>query len=53
VGETAEVPLEPEPDDEDDDEPEQRTALLRVERMDGRRIDRVTLTVRPEPGGDR
>jgi CBS domain containing-hemolysin-like protein len=53
VGETAEVPLEPEPDDEGDDEPEQRTALLRVERMDGRRIDRVTLTVRPEPGGDR
>jgi CBS domain containing-hemolysin-like protein len=52
VGETAEVPLEPEPDD-DDDEPELRTALLRVERMDGRRIDRVTLTVRSEPGGDR
>lgn len=51
VGDEAEVPLAPEPVDEDDeDEPDRRTAQLRVEKMDGRRIDRVRLSVRVEPG---
>jgi CBS domain containing-hemolysin-like protein len=51
VGDEAEVLLAPEPvDDDDEEEPDRRTALLRVEKMDGRRIDRVRLSVRVEPG---
>ncbi len=52
VGDVAEVPLQPESTDEDDedDEPEPRVALLRVERMDGLRIDRLRLTVRTVRG---
>ncbi|WP_121251670.1 hemolysin family protein [Nocardioides ferulae] len=39
-GDLAEVPV---PDLSDPDEPRERLAVLRVERMDGRRIDRLTL----------
>ncbi|MFN8196214.1 MAG: hemolysin family protein [Nocardioidaceae bacterium] len=51
VGDIAEVPLAPEPveDDDEEEEPERRTAVLRVDSMDGRRIDRVRLSVRVEP----
>jgi CBS domain containing-hemolysin-like protein len=54
VGDLAEVALPPEqePDDEDS-EPEPRTAVLRVEKMDGRRIDRVALSVRKGPVSER
>jgi CBS domain containing-hemolysin-like protein len=52
VGDVAEVPLPVEVADEDDDdeEPEHRTAVLRVEAMEGLRIDRLRLSVRLEAG---
>jgi CBS domain containing-hemolysin-like protein len=53
VGESARVALEPVPPEDDDEEPVERTAVLTVERMDGRRIDRVTLEVRTGPESDR
>ncbi len=48
VGEVAEVPLAPTYDD-DDDEPHLRVAHLRVDRLDGLRIDRLVLTVTEVP----
>lgn len=53
VGDTAEVRVVAEPRDDEEDEPPDRTALLRVDRMDGLRIDRLTLAVRPGPGARR
>lgn len=53
VGDVAEVPLAPDLPEDDDEEPEQRLARLRVEKMDGLRIDRVALsvvTLPPEAG---
>ncbi|HQR26505.1 MAG TPA: hemolysin family protein [Nocardioides sp.] len=47
VGDVAEVALVPEPGDDEDAEPAPRTAMLRVDRLDGLRIDRLTLSVRP------
>ena len=48
AGDLAEVPLEEPSGDGGDEGALRRTALLRVERMDGLRIDRVVLTVRVE-----
>jgi CBS domain containing-hemolysin-like protein len=45
AGEVAEVPLPVQLDDEDDELPRQ-VAVLRVEHMDGLRVDRVRLSVR-------
>ncbi len=53
VGDTAEVALLPGHSGDDEDEREPHTAVLRVERMDGRRIDRVGMTVRRGPVADR
>jgi CBS domain containing-hemolysin-like protein len=54
VGDLAEVALPPEDDPDDEDaEPEPRTAVLRVEKMDGRRIDRLALSVRKGPVSER
>ncbi len=52
AGDVAEVLLPVQLDDEDDEELPQQTAVLRVEHMDGLRVDRVRLSVRtePEPG---
>ena len=50
VGDEAVVPLPPAAGDQDADAAgERRTALLRVDRMDGLRIDRIGLRVRAEP----
>ena len=52
-GDVADVPLEPGEDEDDDEEaPTRRTAHLRVDHMDGRRIDRLTLTVTDDPVED-
>jgi CBS domain containing-hemolysin-like protein len=49
AGDVAEVPLPPEEADGDDDgQPGQRWAVLRVEHMDGLRVDRIRLSVRTE-----
>jgi len=48
-GDEVNLTLEVTPDKEDDDV-ERETILLTVERMDGHRIDRVSLTVHPTPG---
>lgn len=53
VGATAEVALAPAPGGDEHEQPLPRVALLRVDKMDGLRIDRVTLTVRPAPGAGR
>ncbi|MFN8191230.1 MAG: hemolysin family protein [Nocardioidaceae bacterium] len=52
VGDVAEVslPVDAIEEDDDDEEPERRTALLRVEAMEGLRIDRLRLSVRIEAG---
>lgn len=50
VGDVADVPLTPEIPDDDEEEPEVRVARLRVEKMDGLRIDRVSLSVRVVSG---
>ena len=47
AGEVAEVPLPVQLDSEDDALPQQ-TAVLRVEHMDGLRVDRVRLSLRVE-----
>lgn len=49
VGEVAEVELAP---TTDDDSPLRRTAHLRVEHLEGRRIDRIVLTVTEQQGGE-
>ncbi len=51
AGDVAEVPLPVQLDDEDDELP-QRTAVLRVEHMDGLRVDRVRLSLRVETDTD-
>ena len=52
AGDVAEVLLPVQLDDDDDEELPQQTAVLRVEHMDGLRVDRVRLSLRtePEPG---
>jgi hypothetical protein len=45
-GDIAEVPV---PDTSDPDEPRERLAVLTVERMDGLRIDRVSLRLLDGP----
>jgi CBS domain containing-hemolysin-like protein len=52
AGDVAEVPLPVQLDGEDDALPQQ-TAVLRVEHMDGLRVDRVRLSLRTDPGDDR
>ncbi len=47
-GDTVTVMVDPTPEDEDD-EPEQVPVTLTVERVEGRRIDRVTMTAQPPP----
>ncbi|CAI9414198.1 hemolysin family protein [Nocardioides sp. T2.26MG-1] len=49
VGDLAEVSV---PDRSDPDEPREQLAVLTVERMDGLRIDRLTLRLLDEPAGD-
>jgi CBS domain containing-hemolysin-like protein len=55
AGDVAEVQLPARLDGEDDEGLPQQTAVLRVEHMDGLRVDRVRLSVRtdPEPGDTR
>jgi ribosomal protein L12E/L44/L45/RPP1/RPP2 len=48
-GDVVHLQVDPTPDDEDDD-PEPLDVSLTVERMEGRRIDRVTLTVQAPDG---
>ena len=49
AGDVAEVLLPVQLDDDDDEELPQQTAVLRVEHMDGLRVDRVRLSIRTEP----
>ena len=51
AGDVAEVPLPVQLDDEDEELPQQ-TAVLRVEHMDGLRVDRVRLSLRVEADAD-
>lgn len=50
LGDVAVVPLEPEPAEAEDAPREPTEAVLRVDRMDGLRIDRLTLSVRRADG---
>ena len=45
-GDAVTIMVDPTPEDEDD-EPEQVPVTLTVERVEGRRIDRVTMTAEP------
>lgn len=48
------VPLPVEVPEDDDEDPVQEHALMRVERMDGLRVDRISLKrLTPDPDGDR
>ena len=49
AGDVAEVLLPVQLDDDDDEELPQQTAVLRVEHMDGLRVDRVRLSIRTGP----
>ncbi len=49
-GDSVEIPLPPIVPEDDDDEPVEQAALLRVELMDGLRVDRISIRLVQRPG---